>query len=189
MGGIVTDDYGATSISGLYAVGETASTGVHGANRLASNSLLECFVFGERLAEKVTGSRINSGTSVPLKSGSIKTMTQSTEAIALIIQEIKIWIQNLTWEAAGICREQSELEMALDQIQLWQVQIQELRSPSRLWIETRNLADFAYLVIKSALFRTESRGAHYRSDYPQTHSKWQVHTVIQNYGIKSHEIA
>jgi L-aspartate oxidase len=189
MGGIVTDDYGATSISGLYAVGETASTGVHGANRLASNSLLECFVFGERLAEKVTGSRINSGTFVPLKSGSIKTMTQSTEAIALIIQEIKIGIQNLTWEAAGICRSQSELEMALDQIQLWQVQIQELRSPSRLWIETRNLADFAYLVIKSALFRTESRGAHYRSDYPQTQSKWQAHTVIQNHSIKSQEIA
>ncbi len=187
MGGIVTDDYGATSIAGLYAVGETSSTGVHGANRLASNSLLECFVFGERLAEKVTSSKSSLGLNKRIESEiitPIQNIPNSTETI----QAIKTGIQNLTWQAAGICRSQVELEPAFSQIRQWQQDIEKFQAPTRLWIETRNLADFAYLVIKSALFRTESRGAHYRSDYPETEASWQVHTVIQNYLITRQKI-
>ncbi|AFY73971.1 L-aspartate oxidase [Synechococcus sp. PCC 7502] len=190
MGGILVDADGATSITGLYAVGETASTGVHGANRLASNSLLECFVFGERLARKVASSQSSSKFKIQSNSSEpeIKLNSEPSEQITERIQAIKTGIQNLTWQAAGICREQTELEVALSQIKLWQLQIQELQSPSRLWIETRNLADFAYLVIKSALFRTESRGAHYRIDYPETKADWQVHTVIQNHRIRTQAI-
>ena len=179
MGGIVVDSYGATSIEGLYAVGETASTGVHGANRLASNSLLECFVFGERLAERVCSQ------SVPI-------LPEPTEILPQLFQRnnsetiasIKSAIQSLSWHAAGICRVQADLELALPQICQWQTVLKQLAEPSRLWIETRNLADYAYLLMRSALFRTESRGAHYRSDFPDPDPNWQLHTVIEGEEIR-----
>jgi L-aspartate oxidase len=179
MGGIAVDSYGATSIVGLYAVGETASTGVHGANRLASNSLLECFVFGERLAEQVCSQQTQIF-NVP------KAIAPKLEdhAHSATIQQIKSGIQNLSWQAAGICRVQSELEIALAQISAWQVELAELAEPSRLWIETRNLADYAYLLMRSALFRTESRGAHYRADFPDTYPSWQLHTIIEGQEIR-----
>lgn len=176
MGGIVTDGNGATSISGLYAVGETSSTGVHGANRLASNSLLECFVFGERLAQQVVQSNL-----LPqIYPHPYKFPSELSSQSLAILQSIKTSIQELTWTAAGICREQSSLSAALEQVKQWQQQIRDLPVPCRLWAETRNLADFSYLLISSALFRTESRGAHYRSDYPHLDPAWQVHTVIKD---------
>ncbi|MBD2188408.1 L-aspartate oxidase [Pseudanabaena mucicola] len=174
MGGIVVESHGATSIAGLYAVGEAASTGVHGANRLASNSLLECFVFGERLAEQVC-----SQSNPQIFANPAIAISMSTYVNAEAIQKLKVSIQNLCWQAAGICRVQADLETALDKICTWQSELVELAEPSRLWIETRNLADYAYLLIRSALFRTESRGAHYRQDFPETDSHWQVHTIIE----------
>ena len=181
MGGIITDTWGASSIRGLYAVGESASTGVHGANRLASNSLLECFVFGVRLAEKVAQDLVQS----KYKKGNHSfnkyfdpinpnTSEHLQNRIAIIRQELP----ELTWRAAGICREAEALCEAIAQIQDFQQEIMNLQSNTRLWVETRNLIDFAYLLVKSALFRTESRGAHFRIDYPNTESAWQVHTVI-----------
>jgi L-aspartate oxidase len=174
MGGIVVDSHGATSIEGLYAVGETASTGVHGANRLASNSLLECFVFGERLAKKVCSQHhqiIETPTAI------YPQLSQHNNLET--IQNIKSAIQNLSWQAAGICRVEADLEIAIAQITAWQDDLKQLAETSRLWIETRNLADYAYLLVRSALFRTESRGAHYRSDFPDTDPNWQFHTVIR----------
>ena len=184
MGGIVVDSYGATSIEGLYAVGETASTGVHGANRLASNSLLECFVFGERLAEQVSSQQTQIfDVSIAIAPNLEERGNSAT------IQNIKSAIQNLSWQAAGICRVQSELEIALTQICIWQAELTNLAEPSRLWIETRNLTDYAYLLMRSALFRTESRGAHYRSDFPDTDPKWQLHTMIEGEEIRrSHSL-
>ncbi|MEI6064304.1 MAG: L-aspartate oxidase [Pseudanabaena sp. ELA748] len=174
MGGIVVDSHGATSIEGLYAVGETASTGVHGANRLASNSLLECFVFGERLAEKVC-SQHNQIVENPTATYPELPQSHNLETI----QNIKSAIQNLSWQAAGICRVEADLENAIAQITAWQDDLKQLAETSRLWIETRNLADYAYLLVRSALFRTESRGAHYRADFPDTDPNWQFHTVIR----------
>jgi L-aspartate oxidase len=191
MGGIVTDDCGATSILGLYAVGETASTGVHGANRLASNSLLECFVFGERLAQKITTTSSFTGLENHPKKYPASVNIESLEPTAETtetLKNIKTGIQDLAWQAAGISRSQTELEKALSQIKLWQLQLKDLQAPSRLWVETRNLADYGYLIVKSALFRTESRGAHYRSDYLETLPSWEVHTVIQNHAIKVQKI-
>ena len=193
MGGIVTDSYGATSIAGLYAVGETASTGVHGANRLASNSLLECFVFGERLAQRVCELGIRDY-ELGIRNYELPNYVQSfsqspTNDCQLLetIATIKANIQNLTWQAAGICRVQSELETALTQINQWRSQLALLSQTSRpissISIETRNLADYAYLLMRSALFRTESRGAHYRLDYPESDRQWQAHTIIKNEDI------
>lgn len=182
MGGIVTDTYGATSIPGLYAVGETASTGVHGANRLASNSLLECFVFGARLAESVHNLLAQETTSPEIEIVQWQAFENTLPANATEsanLQMLKSALQELTWQAAGICRSGAELELALSQIQAWQQSIMQKRHRDRLWVETRNLIDFAYLLVKSALFRTESRGAHYRIDYPNLDPRWQSHTVIQ----------
>ncbi len=182
MGGIVTDTYGATSIPGLYAVGEAASTGVHGANRLASNSLLECFVFGARLAESV--STLLDRETTPLEIEIVKWQESenafsANETESANLQMLKSALQELTWQAAGICRSGADLELALLQIQAWQQEIMQKRYRDRLWVETRNLIDYAYLLVKSALFRTESRGAHYRIDHPNLDPSWQAHTVIQ----------
>ncbi len=187
MGGIITDTWGASSLSGLYAVGESSSTGVHGANRLASNSLLECFVFGVRLAERVAQDLINQdfdhnlALSNDLDFTDVNTGEESQSRIAIIRQEL----QELTWRSAGIVRNAEALEAAIAQIQHFQQEIFTLRSKTRIWVETQNLIDFAYLLVKSALFRTESRGAHFRIDYPNTESAWQIHTVICGQNIST----
>ncbi|MEE3716859.1 L-aspartate oxidase [Tumidithrix elongata RA019] len=196
MGGIVTDTWGKSSLLGLYAVGETASTGVHGANRLASNSLLECFVFGARLAEGVKQSFATSSQIESLSNPRVSDLAQAWEQKwsenlqAMLLQSdsqvnpqaklqgIKTALRELTWQAAGICRQADEMVAALAQIQQWRKELAQLTCSDRLWGETCNLADFAYLLVRSALFRTESRGAHYRSDYPSTDPEWQCHTAI-----------
>lgn len=197
MGGITADTLSRTTISGLYAVGETASTGVHGANRLASNSLLECLVFGAQLAALEVTPVATSGPS-PIDS--------PFSVPSLPIVELQHWRQELPrlmWQSAGICREQAVLEQAIDQVENWrrafaalplsQVLLDLQQSPDqalviadrtieqtlRQWAELRNLLDIAALMLKSAAFRTESRGGHYRSDYPQTDPNWQVHTVVE----------
>ncbi|MBV8886469.1 MAG: L-aspartate oxidase [Chroococcidiopsidaceae cyanobacterium CP_BM_RX_35] len=203
MGGIVTDLMNRTSIPGLYAVGETASTGVHGANRLASNSLLECIVFGSQMAEiDLTPNSPGRDTSGPqscvqpfcLKDG------QSSQFITWL-EKLRQELPRLMWQCAGICREQAGLEAAITQVETWQQEFTVLplsqfllslpsEQPAsfdlldaerqlRLWGETRNLLDVAYLILKSAAFRTESRGGHYRLDYPQKDHNWQVHTLVQ----------
>jgi L-aspartate oxidase len=199
MGGIITDIEGRTTIPGLYAVGEVASTGVHGANRLASNSLLECLVFGAQFAE--VGKRINRSIPSPADFTQqqivIKNWQQDEAVVAQIHQALPI----LLWRYAGICREAEGLETAVAQITQWRSQFEALELtqtltdlkpgvslslPSaqastqiRFWAETQNLLDNAELILKSALFRTESRGGHYRLDYPDTSPDWQVHTVVK----------
>ena len=200
MGGIAADVMNQTSIPNLYAVGETASTGVHGANRLASNSLLECLVFGAQLANLEVqptsllsnlSSQSPQPTSLTLESPDIADMT-------MIRQELP----RLVWQSAGICREGHTMKSAIEQLQAWQqtfdaltfsqalqhlepgqsikVDSSELDSQLRSWAETRNLLSVAQLILKSADFRTESRGGHYRLDYPQPDSAWQVHTLVQH---------
>jgi L-aspartate oxidase len=197
MGGIVTDVKGRTTIPGLYAVGEVASTGVHGANRLASNSLLECLVFGAQFAE--LGEQIESMPSSPdsiQQQLMIENWQQDEAVVARIHQALPI----LLWRYAGICREAEGLETAIAQITQWRGQFEALEltrtltalkpevslslpaqvsTRIRLWAETQNLLDNAELILKSALFRTESRGGHYRLDYPDTKADWQVHTVVK----------
>ncbi|MBA2749015.1 MAG: L-aspartate oxidase [Tatlockia sp.] len=199
MGGIVTDLMNRTSIPGLYAVGETASTGVHGANRLASNSLLECIVFGAGMAklelEDVGFVEQPSSESIFKLSGS---QWESQQAILTNIRE---QLPRLVWQSAGICRDQKSLESGIAQVEVWRKEFDHLPLSKFLfnlpaaqvgtfeietahqqlasWGETRNLLDIAYLILTSALFRTESRGGHYRQDYPQTDREWQVHTLVE----------
>jgi L-aspartate oxidase len=203
MGGIVTDKFNQTSIPGLYAVGETASTGVHGANRLASNSLLECLVFGAQMGL------------LQLEGGKPKTLTDEFDTGEILeksicpndieaIEKLRVELPNLVWQSAGICRGQRDLESAIVQVEIWRQEFASLplsqtllklrpgkildfslagEETSRLlrnWGEVGNLLDIGYLILKSAAFRTESRGGHYRLDYPLTDPGWCSHTLIQN---------
>ncbi|MEA5503882.1 L-aspartate oxidase [Halotia wernerae UHCC 0503] len=207
MGGIVTDLMNHTNIQGLYAVGETASTGVHGANRLASNSLLECIVFGAQMADLKD--------EVPKMKDEVQEAKFSFHPLTFTLSDNNWQIQQtqlealreklprLVWQSAGICREQSILVDAIATVESWQqdfaalplsqfllalrphepvkFDISDAERQLRLWAETRNLLDVAYLILKSAVFRTESRGGHYRLDYPQPDPDWQVHTLVQKH--------
>ncbi len=205
MGGIITDTQSRTSIPGLYTVGESASTGVHGANRLASNSLLECLVFGAQLAN-IT---LLEDTIAP--PSSIQNLPPLDLSLTPQILEWRQAIPRLMWQSAGICREQQSLEQAIAQVKIWQEKfaaisqsaIAYIANPSgqslpltlsqvaelRTWSETHNLLDLSYLILKSALFRTESRGGHYRTDYPDTDNfNWQVHTLVQGNTWKKSQV-
>jgi L-aspartate oxidase len=207
MGGIVTDTQNRTTVPGLYAIGETASTGVHGANRLASNSLLECLVFGAQLAqlELPSDGAIEQWRTKPETSDATRLLAGITSDWQAEQAQVEYWRQalpRLMWQSAGICREQRSLDQAIAQVEAWQQEFtalplsqtlisathapgqpRSLASPDlaqhlRVWGETRNLLDIAYLILKGAAFRTESRGGHYRSDYPESRPDWQVHTLV-----------
>ncbi len=209
MGGIVADPLNRTSISGLYAVGETASTGVHGANRLASNSLLECIVFGAQFAQleiqknlKIGLSELETEAMKPgLDSDHPNLSSSPTPSEFACIEALRQELPRLVWQSAGICRDGATMENAIGQIEHWQKEFVALSisrlilnlqpqqsvyfdSPDseqriRVWAETRNLLEIAFLILKSAYFRTESRGGHYRLDFPETAPDWQMHTLIQ----------
>ncbi|MEG4010227.1 L-aspartate oxidase [Microcoleus sp. Pol11C1] len=201
MGGIVADKFNQTSIPGLYAVGETASTGVHGANRLASNSLLECLVFGAQMGLlQLEGGRAEAFAD-QFEAGEILEKSISEKDIEAI-EKLRVELPNLVWQSAGICRGQRDLESAIVQLEIWRQEFASLPlsqtldnlrpgqiidfSPAeaenssilRNWGEVGNLLDIGYLIVKSAAFRTESRGGHYRVDYPLTDPDWCSHTLI-----------
>ncbi|MCF3569873.1 L-aspartate oxidase [Planktothrix agardhii 1803] len=204
MGGIVTNTQSQTSIPGLYAVGETASTGVHGANRLASNSLLECLVFGAQMAliENLNFAETESGPggSAPV-SKSVSPASQWEEQYATI-KTIRSQLPDVLWRSAGICRQSNHLQEGLIQVKAWseeflalpisqflstlhpnslaELETQEIaHSDLKQWGETHNLLSIGELILKSAAFRLESRGGHYRQEYPQSYPSWKVHTLIQ----------
>ncbi len=206
MGGIATDVQNRTSIPGLYAVGEVASTGVHGANRLASNSLLECIVFGSQFRQLFAADRRATDLAVTAPAAkSAPEMALETWTIAPqeleTIAELRQAVPRLLWQSAGICRDGETMAAAIAQVQAWQAtfadlpishQLQDLKPGQggkiallqaemqvRLWAETRNLLAIAALILKSAHYRTESRGGHYRTDYPTADPTWQVHTLVQ----------
>ncbi|MBD2498058.1 L-aspartate oxidase [Nostoc sp. FACHB-280] len=201
MGGIVADLQNRTNIPGLYAVGETASTGVHGANRLASNSLLECIVFGAQMANiQLTDVELQPELS-ELSVREFNLDENAWQAQQAQIAALREKLPRLVWQSAGICREQALLDEAIATVESWQqdfailplsqfllslranetVKFQTLgiERQLRLWAETRNLLDVASLILRSAAFRTESRGGHYRIDYPEPNPHWQMHTLVQ----------
>jgi L-aspartate oxidase len=169
MGGIRTDLHGRTNLAGLYAVGEAACTGVHGANRLASNSLLESLVFAWRAVDALdgvegSGSRA-SRDSVPMRLEADGVPVANAQATASPTRQE---IQNLMWAAVGLERDAVALRAALDTLHGWKVTGTTLRE-----LEDRNLLDLARITAHAALVREESRGAHDRSDAPETREEWR----------------
>jgi len=167
MGGIMSDAYGRTGLEGFYACGEAACNGIHGANRLASNSLLEGLVFGRRIATELNN-RILSETRrkavIPMQLCYEKTCREPLENA----DELKLKLRKLMTEKVGIIRNEENLQEAMKQVLEMKQQIAGKAFTAIEHWEFVNMLTLAELVIKSALMRKESRGAHYRTDYPQT---------------------
>ncbi len=165
-GGVVTDLDGRTDLPGLYAVGETTYTGLHGANRLASNSLLECVVLGRTCAERILADGLRAPTELPAWDESQVEDADEQVVIAHNWDELRL----LMWNYVGIVRTTKRLERALHRIKLLRSETLEYYAHFRVnrdLLELRNLVVCAELIVRSALRRHESRGLHYSRDFPQ----------------------
>ncbi len=173
MGGIAVDGYGRSSLPGLWACGEVSSTGVHGANRLASNSLLEALVFGVRVAEDLREKLAKPGLSNPGKTSGRRVPTVPIiPAGTSRDAETQLAVRRLMWEKVGVVRDEAGLTESLAGLKALADADPEMAG------EARNLLCVARLVTAAALARHESRGGHYRSDFPQTDPEWQHHLFV-----------
>jgi len=172
MGGVATDLHGATSLKGLFAAGEVAATGVHGANRLASNSLLEGLVFGARAASAMIEQRREFKPPPPGQapkpvagraSPGPELNTQEAEPARLSPQETVNEVRSILWDKVGIIRTGKDLCDALKRLD--SVELVDPTASSRQFYEARNILQVARIITRCALAREESRGAHYRSDF------------------------
>jgi L-aspartate oxidase len=174
IGGVRTNSWGETNIAGLFATGEVACTGVHGANRLASNSLLEAIVFSKRIIEKAAD-----------KSKLIRPVSNEEKIIPRSLGKRPVkkglpsasltGLQQLLWEKVGIIRDKEGLTQAIDRLSAWQQSLPAPADPASR--ELHNLIFTGRLMTEAAYIREESRGAHYRSDFPETSPQWQTHIV------------
>ncbi len=179
-GGVVTDLHGRTTIDHLYALGEVAMTGVHGANRLASNSLLEAVVFAHRALGDIRSDRAARARKLPVIPGWDDSGTFDPEEWVLI-EHNRREIQQTMWDYVGIIRSTHRLERAQRRINLVREEIETFFRRTTVvegLIELRNLATVADLIVRSALARKESRGLHYVTDFPETRDEWLSDTVI-----------
>ena len=173
MGGIRTDLDGRSTVPGLYAAGEVACTGVHGANRLASNSLLEGLVFGARAGRaasedcaRFAGDAKGTGTRTEFEIGDLKSEIGSRSAISTAVRKR---VKRVMWERVGILRDERSLKRAISEFE--QIERSDLSTSSR------NFVTLALLVARAALWREESRGGHFRSDFPEQREDWRVHSL------------
>jgi L-aspartate oxidase len=166
MGGIRTDLWGRSTVPGLYAAGEVACTGVHGANRLASNSLLEGLVFGARAGEAAA----KDGGPWAVDSGKKdEPGTEGVDQRSGFATAVRKRVKRVMWERVGILRDRESLNRALKEFE--QIERSDLSTSSR------NFVTLAKLVATAALWREESRGGHYRTDFPDRDEAWKVHSV------------
>jgi L-aspartate oxidase len=168
-GGVVIDLNGRTDLPGLYAAGECTESGLHGANRLASNSLLECFVFGEAAAAHILDTWDAFDPPPPVQPWDESRVTNSDEEV--VIKQNWTEIRRFMWNYVGIVRTTKRLERAQHRIKLLTDEVEDYYGHFRVGtdlIELRNLLQTADLIVKSALKRRESRGLHFTLDYPQT---------------------
>jgi len=177
-GGVVIDLDGRTDLPGLYAVGEVSQSGLHGANRLASNSLLECFVFGDAAATHIAAHWDDLAPPPPIRAWDESRVTDSDEEV--VIKQNWTEIRRFMWNYVGIVRTTKRLERAQHRIKLLTAEIEDYYGHFRVTgdlVELRNLLQTAELIVRSALHRKESRGLHYTLDYPKTLAK-AVDTVL-----------
>lgn len=176
-GGVMTDSKGLTDIQNLYAVGETACTGLHGANRLASNSLLECLVFGKSAAEDILIQPVKTMQALPDWDESRVTDADEEVLITHTWDELRRFM----WNYVGIVRTDKRLSRALHRIHMLRDEVHEFYSNFRIsndLIELRNLLQVAELIVLSAIDRKESRGLHYSKDHPNLDAE-AIPTVLE----------
>jgi L-aspartate oxidase len=181
MGGVKVNSWGEANFPGLFAAGETACTGVHGANRLASNSLLESVVFSRRVVQRTA-----------MAAPPRRRKKRGNEAISYRLPRRKVLpkvpplnlpnLQSLMWDKVGIIRSGESLKEAASILATWQSLLPQ--PTDRPTYELNNLVLCARLMAEAALLREESRGAHFRSDFPQTSPEWQRHIVFRENAIK-----
>jgi L-aspartate oxidase len=176
-GGVMVDAQGKTDIANLYAIGETACTGLHGANRLASNSLLECMVFGRAAAADILQASKNALPSLPVWDESRVTDADEEVLITHTWDELRRFM----WNYVGIVRTDKRLSRALHRIHMLRDEVQEFYSNFKIsndLIELRNLLQVADLIVESAISRKESRGLHYSKDHPNMDAE-PIPTVLE----------
>ena len=179
-GGVVTDLFGRTKIENLYACGEVAMTGVHGANRLASNSLLEALVFSHRAWIDIQKRFHSKKENIPIIPRWDDSGTFDAEEWVLIEHD-KREIQELMWDYVGIVRSNLRLQRAQRRLNLIREEIENFYKRTKVTeglVELRNLATVADLIVKSAILRKESRGLHYTTDYPDKNDREYLHDTI-----------
>jgi L-aspartate oxidase len=174
IGGVRTNIWGETNIAGLFATGEVACTGVHGANRLASNSLLEAIVFSKRIIEEARGkAKVKDSKS---EKDRIMYCSLSQRPAPKVIPAVSLThLQQLHWDKVGIIRDKEGLSGAATLLSAWQQALPEAADQSSL--ELNNLILTGRLLTEAAYIREESRGAHFRSDFTATSDRWQCHIV------------
>ena len=179
-GGVITDLHGRTDLAGLYALGEVACTGMHGANRMASNSLLECLVFGIAASEHIAATLDDTPPPPALPPWDESRVRDSDEEV--VVSHNWDELRRCMWNYVGIVRTDKRLQRAWRRVDLLQQEIHEYYSNftvSNDLLELRNLAEVAALIIRSAQSRKESRGLHFTLDYPETDtSKPPTDTVL-----------
>ena len=168
-GGVMVDKWGRTDIQGLYAVGEATFTGLHGANRMASNSLLECLVYAESASQHIAELLPTLDPPPHLPDWDESQVTDSDEEVVVAHN----WdeIRRFMWDYVGIVRTNKRLERAKRRIDMLHQEIDDYYGNFRVsadLLELRNLAVVAELIVRSAVARKESRGLHYTADYPDT---------------------
>ena len=168
-GGVMTDSHARTDLPGLYAIGEVACTGLHGANRMASNSLLECLVFAERANRDIREQIGHIPDPETIPEWDESQVTDSDEEV--VISHNWDELRHFMWDYVGIVRTTKRLERAMNRLELLKIEIAEYYGQFRVTsdlLELRNLVIVAELIIRSALERKESRGLHFTKDYPET---------------------
>ncbi|MSQ17181.1 MAG: L-aspartate oxidase [Dehalococcoidia bacterium] len=175
MGGVKIDTWGRTNIQGLYACGEVACSGVHGANRLASNSLLDTLVFAQRLVASSLGrapeqEELDNDRDMVVPLGSRPMVCASVPALGAEA------LRDLMWRNVGLSRHGSGLLQAARVLNIWLRTVP--RATDRAGHELRNMVLLGRLMAEAALLRQESRGAHFREDFPQTSTEWEKHIVL-----------
>jgi len=178
-GGIMTDLHGQTDIDNLYAIGETAFTGLHGANRMASNSLLECLVFAQSASKHILDKQDLQAMSAEIPDWDESRVTDSDEEI--VVHHNWDEVRRMMWDYVGIVRSNKRLQRSQRRVEMLKLEIDEYYGNFRVTndlLELRNLVVVADLIVQSAISRKESRGLHYNLDYPQTDPRLQKNTIL-----------
>ncbi len=187
LGGVVVDRDGATDVPGLFAVGEVSSTGLHGANRLGSNSLLEGLVYGKRAGARVARECAELDDfrppfdDTPLRSGEASTTPRTPP---LNLQDLQQSLQSLLWRHAGIERTGDGLRDAIVQIREWISYVLPGQFAKPEGWTLQNMLTTAFLIVRAALRREESRGVHSRSDFPDSSEAWRKHQTVSRLELK-----